>query len=279
MTDLLIQRHPVNVEFCGAGEIKSSNIAFEDYARMSTQTHKLNKGRRYEAPAWALNDDSTRAVLTRYMESRANFRYAQEGTDAERLERARLQLQKQRPELVARIDRLCAALVAAKRDGLHDAAAAISQKVEETDTQILVLEDIHKRVVGIIYLYWRVGYNSVEVGQQLGLKPPHVRGLLTRLLITAAQLGYAPPDLVTPKGEVTCYTRRARRTVEQQREARATQLRVAREQLRLVREEERDKIIALRKEGKFTVDIAKALGLGKDGSIIVTRILIQAGAA
>jgi hypothetical protein len=283
MSDLLVQRHAVHVEFMAGGEVKSNGIAFGDYERMTTQQlRKLNASRRYRAPAWVLNDDQIRAVITRYMEGRADFRYATKGTDTERLERAQQRLKEKRPELVARIDRLCSLLVAAKRDGLLARAAELGQKVEETDTQLVVLEDIHKRVAGVIYFYWRCGYTSVETGKELGLKPPHVRGLLNRLLTVAARLGFAPPEVVPT-------SRRAVRSADDiaAREARAQQRQADREaraahmqQHRAEREAraaQMAKAVEMRKAGKFTVDIARELGLGADGCLIVTRLLIQAG--
>jgi len=272
MSDLLVERPPVYAEFIG-GEIHSSNIAFDDYSRMTTQLHKLNVGRRYHAPAWALNDDDIRAVITRYMESRADFRYAQAGTDKERLERAQQKLKQKRPELVARLDRLCAQFVAAKNDGLSIRADELAQKVEETDTQLVVLEDIHKRVAGIIYFYWRCGYNSVETGAELGLKPPHVRGILGRLLVVAESLHYAPPEAMS-RPHANNRWRVTQPLLDFSRGARAEQRRKERE---VVATDQLARVIEMRKAGKFTVDIARELGLGANGCAVVTRLLIQAG--
>jgi hypothetical protein len=195
MSDLLIERHPVHAEFIG-GEIVSSGVAFEDYTRMSTQLlQKLNSNRRLVAPAWAYNDDPLLTVLTRAMEERALIsRMLQTGTTKEKLERAQQKLEKMRPELTARIDKLCTLFVAAKRDGDHDIVASLGVQVEALDTQIRLLSDIPKILAGVVYFYWRCGFDSVQTGQQLGIKPPHVRQLLSRLLESAKALGYPPPE-------------------------------------------------------------------------------------
>lgn len=274
MSDILVQRHPIHAEFMAGGEVKSTGVAFEDYSRMSTQFHKLNYGRRYHAPAWALNDDDIRAVITRYMESRADFRYAQAGTDKERMERAQQKLKQKRPELVARLDRLCAQFVAAKHDGLAIRAEELAQKVEETDTQLVVLEDIHKRVAGIIYFYWRCGYNSVETGAELGLKPPHVRGILARLLVVAGKLHYAPPEVMS-RPHANNKWRETQPHFDFARGSRAEQQR--RMEREVVAAGQVARVIEMRKAGKFTVDIARELGLGANGCAVVTRLLVQAG--
>jgi hypothetical protein len=284
MSDILVQRFPVHADFIAGGEVSSPGIAFEDYTRMQQQFHALNLGRRYKIPAWALDDDQMRAVITRYMEVRADYRYAMgTGTDTERLERAQQRLKEKRPELVARIDRLCALLVAAKRDGLLARAAELGQKVEETDTQLVVNEDIHKLIAGVIYFYWRCGYTSVETGKELGLKPPHVRGLLTRLLNVAAKLGFTPPEVVTTSrraqraaDDIAAREARAQRH-SADREGIATRCAAMRNTKRELLEAQVAKAVEMRKAGRFTVDIARELGLGVDGCAVVTRWLVQAG--
>jgi hypothetical protein len=264
MSDILVQRFPVNAEFIG-GEIKSTGISYDDYARMCVQFHKLNRSRRLAAPAWAYNDDHLCAVLVRSMEERANvWRHVQEGTNTERLTRAQQQLERLRPQLTARVDRLCKRFVAEKNSGLGDDARSTGIQVEALDTQIRLLPDMPKILAGVVYYYWRVGYNSVETGQQLGMKPPHVRQTLSRLLDAAKTLGFPPPVAILLRKykrvggtRVAIYQRRP--------EAEAVEAGPLHE------------VVKLYKEGKYTVDIARELGLGANGCELVNLILIQAG--
>jgi hypothetical protein len=278
MTDILVEQFPVHSSFIG-GEIKSTGIAFEDYTRMGMERHSLSSWRRYAVPVWAINDDQLCAVLARSMEERAGFRKGQAGMDKERMARAQQQLEKMRPELVARIDRLCARFVAAKREGADNVTVALyGQKVEEVDTQLRLLSDISKILAGVVYFYWRCGYTSVETGQQLGLKPPHIRCMLFKLIETAAELGYAPPEPIArrhaprlPKAV------REARTPQQVLEARAQSK--AKQRITIA---EKDRaltaqVIEMRKAGRFTVDIARELGLGANGCAVVNEIMKQAG--
>lgn len=260
MSDLLVQRHPVNVDFIG-GEIKSTGLSFDDYSRMATQLHKLNASRRLAAPSWAYNDDQTCAVIVRSLEERALlFRRVQAGTNKERLDRAQRRLEQMRPELTARIDRLCARFVTAKSEGVD--APAVGIQVEALDTQLRILPDVPKILAGIVYFYWRCGFNSVETGQQLGVKPPHVRQMLKRLLDCAKLDGFAPPDVVVRYKRTTRHAATYPRRSEE--EARITAGPLA-------------EVIKLYKEGKYTIDIARELELGVNGCEVVNLILIQAG--
>ena len=188
-----VNRHPVHVDFIG-GAAQSNGIAFEDYQRMGTHTHKLNSGRRGSAPDWAFNSAQLREIIVRCMEKRVEFRKVSlPFTDAERLTVAQKVLAgKNRPRLVATINKLCAEFMDAKKRGDTIRAGLLAQKVEETDTQLVMIDHAPRLLAGCVYYYYRLGLDSVAVGQQLGLKPPHVRGLLWKLGKVAGELGYGP---------------------------------------------------------------------------------------
>ncbi len=287
MSDILVQRYPVHAEFIG-GEIKSSGVAHDDYARMSTVTHKLAEGRRLAVPTWALNDDEVCVVIAHAMEARAGMRSVKKDTPVhERLLRAEKRLKETQPILVARIDRLCSRYMELKKQIDGSAAAVMGSLVEGVDTQLRLLDHMPQTYLGVIHFYWRCGYNSVATAAQLGMKPPHVRQILSKLVEYAVQNGLAAPEAITRH----CYT-----LTEEERLQRALDKKIGRvaarvertaERLRLLKEERDTKaaaaaertarIIELHKAGKFTVDIARELALGKDGSAIVNNVLIQAG--
>ncbi len=266
MTDLLINRQPVRADFIG-GEIVSTGISFDDYSRMTTQLHRLNSGRQLAAPAWVYNDDQLCAVITRCMERRAGMRKMLAGTNSERMATAQQELEKIRPELVARIDRMCNRFVAAKREGAdHETVRLYGQKVEELDTQIRILSIVPKLLAGAAYYYWRCGFDSVAASQQLGIRPPHVRQLLQRLLASAEELRYAPQEAIA--AQPSKRKNRKRQTVYST-EGSAVVKGIAAGPIA--------EIIRLHKEGRFTADIARELKLGANGSEVVNLILIQAG--
>src|SRR5882762_7155936 len=154
-------RYPVQVELQG-GEFYSTGISFEDYVRMGPETHKLNAGRRYETPPWSHNDAQIAEVITRFMEVRATTGHQRRlsGTHAERLAQAQQLLNAQRPELLARVNKLCREYMAAKGVDLPH-AKFVSQKVEEADTQLRILESVPQVLTSCIHFYWRLGYSSV----------------------------------------------------------------------------------------------------------------------
>jgi hypothetical protein len=64
---------------------------------------------------------------------------------------------------------------------LHD----LEIQIQNIDTDIVLTERGHAEViVAIVYLYYRLGWDSVTVAEQLGLKSPHVRQVLARLHAT-----------------------------------------------------------------------------------------------
>lgn len=188
----------------------SPGIDFSDYARMQTHQRKQSGERRLPTPKWAVNDTMLRALLVSFMEERAGFRKEQKGTLLERLERAKKAIINQRPRLITTIDKLCHEFVVLKQLGacpeLSDeelnaslaqpmimpefARPFISQKrqreleieIEGIDTYLRCTQNGGADVVAaIVYLYYRAGLDSVGVGQELGLKPPHVRQTLWRV--------------------------------------------------------------------------------------------------
>lgn len=203
-------QHPVNARPAAAGGWTSSGVAFEDYARMSTQQHKPSGERRLPTPQWAVNDGMLRELLVVFMEERAGYRKRQTGPLLPRLERAKQAIISQRPRWIATLDKLCAEYVKLKRLGSdpsvddHTLNLSLEQplvldewarpwkdftrkrqleiEIEGIDTFLRYTSNGGADVIAaIVYLYYRAGLDSVGVGAELGLKPPHVRQTLWRL--------------------------------------------------------------------------------------------------
>jgi hypothetical protein len=138
----------------------------------------------------------------------------------ERLDRAQAYIRNARPRMFATLDKLCKEYVKVKREGIDlgmtdaewnmaqqqpclivddpgDVPVFESQKrieTEATKLKSLAIEieglDTYLRITktggadfiaAIVYLYYRTGMDSVGVGAELGLKPPHVRQTLWKL--------------------------------------------------------------------------------------------------
>ena len=187
----------VHVEHRAGSETESTNIAFDDYQRMHTETHKPFSYRRLAPPPWAMNDEQLRAVVTRCVERRAYMnrvnQYHPKGTDTERLAQAKQIIAARKQNQIEILDCLLDIHRTLKKCGDAPAVRLAAQKVEEQDTQLIANEKPELLLLGVAYRYWRVGENSVEVGAALGIKPPLVRALCWRMRCTAGELGYGPP--------------------------------------------------------------------------------------
>ena len=217
------KQQPVSARITASGWI-SNGIDFESYARMQTTTRKTAGERRLPTPDWAMNNPMLRRVLVRFMEERA-FSKKERGTFTkdtglrERLTRACARIMQKRPAAIASLDKLCEEYVEIKQRGLNpqmtdkewneskaqpympwaegearyvDEQKRIKQlesEIEGIDTYLRISENGGADVVAAtVYLYYRTGLDSVGVGAELGLKPPHVRQTLFRLHQSAKRI-------------------------------------------------------------------------------------------
>jgi hypothetical protein len=64
---------------------------------------------------------------------------------------------------------------------LHD----LEIQIQNIDTDLVLTDKGHAEMIAaIVYLYYRLGWDSVTVAEQLSLKPPHIRQVLARLHAT-----------------------------------------------------------------------------------------------
>ncbi len=137
----------------------------------------------------------------------------------ERLLRACARIMQKRPAAIASLDKLCEEYVEIKQRGLNpqmtdkewneskaqpympwaegearyvDEQKRIKQlesEISGIDTYLRISENGGADVVAAtVYLYYRTGLDSVGVGAELGLKPPHVRQTLFRLHQSAKRI-------------------------------------------------------------------------------------------
>jgi hypothetical protein len=174
-------RFPVQADFDGEG-FTSTGLAYEDYARMSTQHHKQSGERRLSTPDWAFNDSLLRSLLVRYLENRAGLRRHQPGNEKERLERAVQKLNADADGLKAVLQRMCAEYVVLRNSGADpERLIKLQRLIENYDSTLRVNANPAAITIGIVHRYYRVGLDSVGVASELGIKPPAVRQTLWRL--------------------------------------------------------------------------------------------------
>jgi hypothetical protein len=196
----------------------TTGVSYDDYTRFQTQTRKPSGERRLATPKWAVNDPLLQELLVVFMEERAAIRRGT-GTLFERLEHARQAVIATHPRLSDTLTKLCNEYVELKKFGACPEMAdedvlAYAEKIlgarplwvevarellqgrrkreleieiEGIDTYLRYTQNGGADVLaGIVYLYYRAGLDSVGVGAELGLKPPHVRQLLWRLAQTCS---------------------------------------------------------------------------------------------
>jgi hypothetical protein len=182
---------------------QETRLSFEDYVGMSTRAHKATFERRLPTPQWALDDSLLQQLLVVFMEARAKIVNA-DGSMFQRLTRASQAVINRHPKMVTSLALMCKEYRAILKDGVVDPklkepflpgmeaeaqhyATVVRKRELEIEIEGMDTYLRYTRTGGadmlaaVVYLYYRVGMDSVGVAAEVGLKPPHVRQLLYRL--------------------------------------------------------------------------------------------------
>jgi hypothetical protein len=253
------KNHAVHAEAAhdeeGFSVFTTSGISFDDFSRMQTHRRLLRGGRRLATPDWAIDPKKLRAAITRYFEIRAfgGARVARQqmpGTQQERLARAQAKLLADKPKKLAILDGLCAQYVQLKQqpDAHPDRVRKLEQLIEGLDTALRLIDMGPGVFVAIVYLYYRVGLDSVGVASELGLKSPNVRQTLFRMSNLWAEMSGLPKPGKKTRQE-TWEGKEARRLQRERERADLAALRAERRE----RNERKQKAAAERRSCRVTV--------------------------
>lgn len=194
----------------------AAGLAGEDYFGahgMHTVYRKLRAQRRRPAPEWMNNTASLREVIVRLVESRAcsggNYRPDYKQPHAERLRIAQEKIATHEAWLIASLRPLMDEELRHRTKweitGCQQArkrSRELQVEIEGADTQLRTLNRSAAIFAAVLYLYHLVGYNSVDTGMILGLKPPHVRQIVYRAGRIAEDLGFeSKTDLTRCSGD------------------------------------------------------------------------------
>lgn len=170
-----------------------SRIAFSDYQYMHQTRRSVQRGRRLDTPSWATNDRELREVVLRYCErrfylrSRGKINEVSPLTDEQRL--ARIREKELKWADTAKLI-LCRMITRQKTDP----SDKLDIQIQNIDSQILIARRGAAAIaVAIVYLYYRLGWDSPEIAQELGIRPPIVRQTLARLHNAAEGKVYRSP--------------------------------------------------------------------------------------
>lgn len=165
--------------------VESRGLDWADFDNTSFHQRKLFANRLKPTPEWALNDSTLRAVITAAMEIRAHL------PRGAGLAAAQEEIERQRPEQIAIFWTLNKRYVRLKNRRWpvsRKRLKRLAREIESVDTFLRTTQHDGGAAIlaATVYLYYRLGFDSVEVARELGLKPPHVRQILYRLARIAA---------------------------------------------------------------------------------------------
>jgi hypothetical protein len=154
---------------------ETSRLSFSDISGMHVESREAAVFRRNAIPEFGLNNELLRRVLVNYLECRF-FITPKPGDDLPtRLAKAEKAAKAQLPAKKAVLERLLRRYAVKKSYRLETEIQAI-----DTDI-VMTTRGCAELVASVAYYSYALGQNSVQVAEQLQLKPPHVRQLLLRL--------------------------------------------------------------------------------------------------
>lgn len=195
---------------------KETGLSFADFNFFHVQRREKLE-RRLPTPEWSLRDEWLRELIVVYLENRFYIRPNTSLTLGERCEVAKTAAERVAPVKRASLrkwlqqytilaaarnkelsDEEVIAIYARMNDGqpTYDADFArevitattlqnLDIQIQNVDTDLVLTAKGHAAfVTAIVYLYYRMNYDSVTVAEYLKLKSPHVRQVLARLHAT-----------------------------------------------------------------------------------------------
>ncbi len=158
------------------GTYDTPGIAFADLSSMHVQRTVKQQIRRLPTPEWAKTNEGMRNIVLRALESRYYIRDVS-GTDGERIKRIDSVARAGVPRLRVKLERLLRRYHELATNGAsEEKKCGVAIEVGNLDTQIMMAErGVTALVCSALYLYFRLGWDSVSVAEQLGLKSPQIR--------------------------------------------------------------------------------------------------------
>jgi hypothetical protein len=161
-----------------------SRISYSDYEFMHTQRRKPYIKRRTNKYEWALNDSTLRNVVLTFLERRYYITslVPAGASDADRVARIEAQAKFQMKAREVHLNDRFEAYEQAKKDGAP-AKRLLELQIEfqNADSRIMFDRRPVELLNAVVYLSYRLGYDSTTVAEQLKMLPPAVRILLYRL--------------------------------------------------------------------------------------------------
>jgi hypothetical protein len=161
---------------------KETRLAFNDIQNMHVERRQRQQERRLPTPEWVMKDDTLRDVVLKALEGRMYIRNSS-GTDAERMARIEAESHKRIPkmkEVLAGLANRYSEL--SKKNAPESTLNRLATEIQNKDTEICMAQrGITALMLAAVYNYYRLGWNSTEIADELQIKPPMIRIWLYRL--------------------------------------------------------------------------------------------------
>jgi len=105
------------------------------------------------------------------------------GTLEDRLARCRAKAEAQLPRKRAKLQEMVSLFRELSRvpETNPSALRSLEREIMNIDTDVFLATKMPEIAGAVVYLYWRLNWNSVSIAEELQLKSPHVRQILYRL--------------------------------------------------------------------------------------------------
>jgi hypothetical protein len=159
-----------------------TELSFSDLKHMHIYRRKKIQERKQPTPSWVDNAEETRRVLLVYLERRVYINVPDETKSYEQ----RLAAVRERAALLAnalrgKLEALLRRFHATQGELIAEGVKSLQIEIQNVDTQIQMLARLPGIVASIPYFYYKLGWDSVTVAEELKLKPAGVRRILFRL--------------------------------------------------------------------------------------------------
>jgi hypothetical protein len=223
----------------------STGISFSDYDKMHINHRERVQERRLDTPSWAVNDTELREVLLKFCERRFYI---------DKRHRAHVPnlTQEQRYSRIRQIERLHVKrwerIYQEHRETYkalpEERKAKFEIQLRNADMQVhLYRRGAMAMAAAIVYLYYRLGHDSVTVAETLRINSPLVRQFLARLHNAATDTYYVPPKwrcIKELRRQLSGIRLLFKRVGEVTKQYNKEQSRAKREQLALLQKQVRD---------------------------------------
>jgi hypothetical protein len=160
-----------------------SHISFSDFGSMHVTKRQIQQVRRLETPSWAMEDAKLGEAVLAYLENRFRIRDGH-GSNFERLARIDEKARQGLPWMRRTLKRLLIRYHdwCKWRRKSQERIDKLEVQITHMHSEILLLErGVAAKVTCAVWLYFRCGWNSVEIAHELNVKAPSVRQWLARV--------------------------------------------------------------------------------------------------